>query len=225
MAVAVPLDQPIPCRFCRKPMLADYPHRHDTPVRPDYDPMPPRPQTTAGMLALIRREYLAEIPARIHVAYVPSRAEPVAVSEYSAAAAGFIPTEHSEELLDTGALGSPSWSPAFHRYIGAAQFWEGEMVLADEELVPFPWTRQLEGLRRWCTGKHRTWYEHRQRPLCWLLVREVVEGGYSVGRAAELEHVSPEKAQELIGVAAGKWFAWVSNDLNGLDLRRPRQVV
>lgn len=211
-----------PCRTCLKPMLPDYPHRHETPVRPDYDPMPERPQTMSGMLAVIRGEYLSEIPLRLHVQYVPSQAEPVAVSEYSVSAAGYVVTDMTEAVLDTGALGSPSWSPMFHRYVGAARFFEGEVVLADEDLAPFPWTRQLEGLRRWCAGKHRTWYEHRERPLCWLLVRLVVEGGYSTGRAAELEEVSQEKASELLETALGKWWGWVSNDMNGLDLRRRR---
>lgn len=171
------------------------------------------------MLAIARAEYLAELPTTLHVQYVPSQAQPVAVSEYSAMAAGYVVTDQTIDVLDTGPLGSPSWAPPFHRYLGAAQWWEGEMVLADEDLAPFPWTRQLEGVRRWCAGRHRTWYEHRQRPLCWCLLRDLVEGGYALGRAAELEGVSVETARRLVEVAVAKWWAWVSNDLNGLELR------
>lgn len=208
---------------CAKPMLPDYPHHHETPPRPDYDPMPGRPTSPGAMIALIRAEVRSELPVRLHVTYVPSRAEPIAVSEYSASAAGFVAGEFYIDALDTGELGSPSWSPAFHNYVGAVTGWEGELVLRDEDLTGFPWMRQLEGLRRWCASYHRTWYEHQLRPLCWTLVRHVVFGGYSVHRAAQLEGISGEKGDELFARAVDKWWGWVSNDVNAIDLRRPRR--
>jgi len=212
----------VPCPVCFKPALPDYPHHHETAPRPDYNPMPPRPSDPATMIAFIRAEVRAELPERLHVAYVPSRAEPIAVSAYSAAAVGYVPTGVVIEVLDTGALGSPSWAPAFHRYVGAVTGWGTEVVLHDEDLAPFPWMRQLEGVRRWCAGRHRTWYEHQLRPLCWLLVRHVVFGGYSVARAGELEGITPGTAGDLFTKAVDKWWAWVSNDVNGIDLHRRR---
>lgn len=158
------------------------------------------------MLLIMRAEYLAEIPRHLHVGYVPSRAEPVTLDDRIA------------DLLDTGPLGSPSWSPPFHRYIGAAEFWEGEMVLADAELAPFPWTRQLEGVRRWCAAKHRAWDDH-DGPLCWSLLVDLLHG-YPLPHVADAHGVELDQARELAGTALGKWWAWTSNDLNGLDLRR-----
>jgi hypothetical protein len=205
------------CRACRLPALPGYPHRHDSPARPDYDPMPPRPESTGAQFAILRAEYLAELPSRLHVRYVPSHTEAVRTSTYQGGR--YVPSEREEDLLDTGQLGSPAWAPEFGRYVGAARYMLGEMVLADAALRPFPWARQLEGVRRWCTARHRTWYEHDARPLCWLLIRDLLTGA-TVDEAAATEEVDAAKAQELLVVAIGKWWAWVSNDLNGLDVRR-----
>jgi len=198
-----------------------------------YNPMPPRPLGWEQMVAIIRAEYLAELPVRIHVSYVPNRPEPIAVGEYTAGAAGY--ATRTMFVTDTGELGSPSWAPAFHRRVGAVTGWGEEIALNDGDMVIFPWARQLEGVRRWCASRHRTWYEHQMRPLCWLLLRHVVLGGYSIERAADLEGVSPEKALALLAGhvdcdpthrgrcetgALGRWWRWVSNDLNGVDTRR-----
>jgi hypothetical protein len=207
---------------CAKAMLPDYPHHHETPPRPEWNPMPPRPADPDELIALIRAELRAELPERLHVAYVPSRSEPVGVSEYSAGAAGYQPTGRTEDLLDTGELGSPSWAPAFHRYVGAVTGWQGEIVVRDEDLAPFPWHRQLEGVRRWCASKHRTWYEHQARPLCWTLQRHVFFGGYVVPRAGQLEGITAATSDELFFRATDKLWAWVSNDVNAIDLRRRR---
>lgn len=206
----------IACAVCDKPALEEFPHRHETPARPDYDPMPPRPATLPELLALLRREYRAELPDRLHAHQVPDHTEPIPVSLAD-------PDGPQVAVTDSGPLGGPAFSPAFHRLIGATRFMEDEMVQSDDDLRPFPWTRQLEGVRRWCTGKHRTWYEHQDRPLCWLLLKDVVLGGYSMGNAADLEGVSLPKTVELVERAAGKWFSWVSNDLNGIELRAARR--
>jgi hypothetical protein len=225
------------CAICGKPYLEGYPHRHETPPRPEYDPMPPRPDREA-MVAYIRAEYYAELPHRLHVAYVPGRAEPIAVSEYSAGAAGYVPTDASLAVLDTGELGSPSWSPLFHRRVGAVTMILEETIERDEDMAPFPWAHQLQGIRRWCATKHQAWYEHAGHPLCWTLLRHHVLGGYSLGRAAELEGVTEDTAIRLIfdgphggdcpkrhpkqcpDGALGKWWAFVSTDLNAIDLRQ-----
>lgn len=206
-----------PCPTCGKPaMLPEYPHQHATPLASSWNPMPPRPAALADLLAALRTEYLAEIPGRLHSRQVPSHTEPIPVDLSD-------PYGAQMEVTDSGELGGPAFSPIFHRRIGASRFMEGERVESDRDLAPFPYARQLEGVRRWCAGKHRTWYEHQERPLCWVLLRHVVIGGYAIGRAAQLEGVSEEKARELVGKAAGKWFAWVSSDLNGIDLRGKRR--
>jgi hypothetical protein len=207
-----------PCPTCGHDFLEGYEHRHEKPIAPGYDPMPYKPMERADLVVLIRSEYVAELPVRIHVQQVPSKAEPIGVGQYSAEAAGWSAGE--VEVLDTGPLGSPSWSVPFHQYIGSYHSQFGETVRKDEDLYQFPWSRNLEGVRRWCAGKHRTWYEHRGLPLCWTLVRLVVEGGYSVGKAADLATVSPDKADELLTVALDKWWVWTSEDVNGLRSMR-----
>lgn len=208
------------CVTCGNDYLEGYEHRHEKPLQPAYDPMPYKPKERAELVALIRSEYLSELPVRLHVHQVPSRAEPIGVSEYSAAAAGWVPSDRTIEELDTGPLGSPSWSMPFHQYIGSYHFQFGETIRKDEDLHQFPWSRNLEGVRRWCAGKHRTWYEHRGLPMCWTLVRLVVEGGYSISRAADLVNVIPEQADDLLTVALDKWWVWTSEDLNGLRTMR-----
>lgn len=186
--------------------------------RVDYNPMPPKPADLQGLIALIRAEYLAEVPVRLHVAYVPGALAPIYVA---------VDSEDTVSVEDTGALGSPSWSPTFHRLIGAVK-WDddkGMLNLRDSDLRPFPWRRNLEGVRRWCSGKHRTWYEHQERPLCWTLAQLVIFGGYSIGRAGQLQGIPPEKAETLVTTALGKLYAWVSNDLNGIDLRPARPAA
>lgn len=208
------------CATCLKPYLPPYEHRHEKPIAPGYDPMPFKPQERAELIAVIRSEYLAELPVRIHVQQVPSRAEPIGVGQYSAEAAGWVPGEMMVDALDTGPLGSPSWSMPFHQYIGSYYSQFGETVRKDEDLSQFPWCRNLEGVRRWCAGKHRTWSEHRGLPICWSLIRLMVEGGYSVSRAADLVTITPERADELLTVALDKWWIWTSEDVNGLRTMR-----
>jgi hypothetical protein len=219
------------CLSCGNDYLEGYPHRHATEPRSGYDPMPPKPTSRQELVWVIAREYGAEKPPRIHARQVPSRAEPIAVSQYSAEAAGFVVTDEEIAVLDTGELGAPPWSSPFHRYVGGIHLWDGEMIVDERDLEPSPWTRNLEGVRRWCAGKHRTWYEHQSKPLCWLLIRLVICGGYSVGRAAIEEQVPIDTADVLLfghrdrqcdhvghcpDGAFDKWWAWTSNDVNGL---------
>lgn len=207
-------DEIHPCLHCGNPYLKGYPHRHATDPNTGYDPMPRKPAERAALVLVMRSEYMAELPVRIHVQQVPSHAEPIGVGQYSAEAAGWSLGE--VEVLDTGPLGSPSWSHPFHQYIGSYYSQFGETVRKDKDLHLFPWSRNLEGLRRWCAGKHRTWSEHRGQPVCWTLVRLLVEGGYSVSRAADLVTITPERADELLTVALDKWWVWTSDDMNGL---------
>lgn len=208
-----------PCPTCHKPALADYPHHHETPPRPDYDPMPVRPALRA-MAEIIRAEVLAELPVRLHVIYVPSQTAPV---------------PGLGEVLDIGPLGAPSFAPDFARRIGAIRLWGGESTVAAGELADVPWTRNLEGMRGYCARHHAAWYEHQSRPLCWILLRHVVFGGYSPERAGDLEGVGAAVGVRLVlgheecdgdhpgqcprGALERLW-GWISNDLNGLDLRR-----
>lgn len=211
------------CADCGNDYLEGYPHHHERPAVILYDPMPHKPKTRDGLIAYIRREYLAEVPNRLHVRQVPGHAEPIGVSQYSAEAAGWVVVEQDgHPTLDVGELGSPPWSVPFHRRLGSYRMWEGEVVQSDDELQNVPWTRNLNGIRRWCAGKHRTRYEHRGEPLCWVLVRLVIEGGYVIGRAAELQGISEDRADRLFSEALDKWWVWTANDMNDLTMRRVR---
>jgi hypothetical protein len=223
------------CLTCGNPYLEGYPHRHATDPRADYDPMPPKPAGRAALVAVIAREYGAEKPTRLHVHQVPSRTEPIAVSQYSAAAAGMVTTEVS--VLDAGELGAPPWAPSFHRYIGGIRLFDDEMVTTELDPQAFPWTRNLHSLRRWCAGKHRDWYDHGARPLCWTLIGLVVVAGYDLDRAAAEAGVPVDVADVLLfghrdrdcdhvgrcpPGALDRWWSWTSNDLNDVALRRVR---
>lgn len=219
-----------PCLDCGNPYLDGYPHRHATEPRSGYDPMPSKPTSRVELVRTIASEFGAEMPPRIHARQVPSRAEPIGVSEYSAAAAGYVLSDQEIDVLDTGELGAPPWSSPFHRYIGSVH-WDGSLVMDEADLEPYPWTRNLLGLRRWCAGKHRGWYEHQEQPMCWLLIRLIVMGGYSLGKAALELHIPVDTADVLLfghrdrscdhagrcpDGAFDKWWSWTSNDLNGL---------
>jgi len=184
------------CPTCKGKYLQESPHRHETPPRPDYDPMPPRPGTLAGMIALVRREYQAEIPSRLHVRYVTS----------------------DEQLgVDAGSLGSPSWDPAFARRVGGVRLDDVE----PGEWAIFPWAFAIERrLEPWCRRYHRPplWTEHRS-PICKPLVLAVVRDR-SVTDAADQVGVTPERAELLLEQALGRVFGWVSNVLNDLDVGR-----
>lgn len=87
-----------PCTHCGKPYLDGFPHRHETPPKPGYDPMPERPATVycnqldvnsywlgtftgaCCMVHLAGHEYRGELHwrhARLTVRYVPPALEPI----------------------------------------------------------------------------------------------------------------------------------------------------
>jgi hypothetical protein len=204
------------CTTCGLPAVVGYPHRHETPVRPDYDPMPACPDTLDEMVALMRAGYQSEIPVQLHVSYVPGRAEPMAVSEYSSTAAGYVVTEQTIEAIDSGALGSPSWSPAFHRRAGGVTVWGDEWTLDGGDYQAFPWAYAIGvSLRNWCRSRH--------------LTRLVVAHRYPIDKAAEACEMTTERAAWLLQHVGAKGrqegalrLVWrvVSERLNDIDLRR-----
>jgi hypothetical protein len=211
------------CTTCRKPFLPGYPHRHETPLRPDYNPMPAKPPALAALVALIRAEYLAELPVRLHVSYVPNRAEPIAVSEYSAAAAGYVATAESRDSLDTGELGAPSWSPAMHRRVGGVEIWGDALTVIEADYRWFPWALAIERrLPAYCRRRHVTrpelWREHREQPICQPLVLAVIAGGNSLYDAAAQFSMTPERCTTVLEEALGKVWAITSNLVNEIDL-------
>jgi len=203
-----------PCPTCSKPMLPGYPHNHYTQPRVDFNPMPPRPPSLSQMVGYLRMLYLEEIPDRLHVAHVPSHTAPVPVDMAD-------PDGPSVMVVDAGPLGGPPFAPAFAKRIGAVVAWQGEIVLRDTDLEPA--ARALEGVRRWCAGRHRTWYEHDGRPLCWLLLRHVTFGGYTVAGAAALEDVAD--AGELLAGAVDRWWRYTDAEVNGLRVRRSKNAA
>jgi hypothetical protein len=222
------------CTTCGLPAVVGYPHRHETPVRPDYDPMPACPDTLDEMVALMRAGYQSEIPVQLHVSYVPGRAEPMAVSEYSSTAAGYVVTEQTIEAIDSGALGSPSWSPAFHRRAGGVTVWGDEWTLNTGDYQAFPWAYAIDvSLRNWCRSRHLTrpelYREHRHTTICHSLTRLVVAHRYPIDKAAEACEMTTERAAWLLQHVGAKGrqegalrLVWrvVSERLNDIDLRR-----
>ena len=212
-----------PCTYCGKPYLDGFPHRHETPPRPGYDPMPERPSSVDGMIAVIRREYRLELPHRLHVSYVPSRAEPIGVSQYSMAAAGYIASEATVDVLDAGELGSPPWSPSFHRRVGAVTLWEGEQTIEEGDWGIFPWAFTIERrLDRWCRSRHgnrpELWREHRGQPICRPIVELVVKHDYTVEMVSREYEMSSARAEIVLDEALRRVWGQVSNQLNGLPV-------
>lgn len=212
------------CQTCGRDYLDGYPHHHATEPRAGYDPMPPRPPSVLGMIAVIRREYRLEIPPRLHVSYVPGRTEPIGVSEYSAAAAGYVAgTAGIVDALDTGPLGSPPWSPTFHRRVGAVTHWEGAQTIEESDWMIFPWALAIERrLDRWCRSKHgnrpELWREHRGEVICPPLVELVIKRDRSIAEAAAQFDMTPERAEEVLDDALRRVWGQVSNVLNRLPV-------
>lgn len=211
------------CAHCRKPFVIGREHRHETPPRPDYNPMPPRPSSLVALVAVIRAEYAAEVPNRLHVAYVPNRVEPVGVSEYSAGAAGYALTPETHDLLDTGELGSPSWSPPMHRRVGGVEVWGDAMTVREDDYRMFPWALAIfRRLPAHCRRRHVTrgdlYHEHRGEPICGPLVERVVGGGASLKDVAADFAMTPERCSVLLEESLGKVWAIASNLHNEIDL-------
>src|SRR6266568_7256464 len=208
------MSEIIACRTCGKEALEGYPHRHETPPRPEHDPMPPKPAKLADLIAAIRREYWLELPARLHVQYVPGRLEPIAM-----------PEGQIIEVLDNGALGSPSWAPEAHRRFGGVTVWGDAQTVDAGDYAIFPWAYAMERrIPGWCRRKHVTrpelYREHRETPACAELVRLVIVADMEPRRAALEQEMTPERAEELIGVALGYLWRCVSDKLNEIDMRR-----
>jgi hypothetical protein len=224
------------CRLCGLAVLEGYPHRHETPPRPDYDPMPPRPLVLACeqidltaywtdtfdpsccMVHTVRAEYNAEIPRVVHVHDVPNHTEPIPIRSGD-------PDGPTMQVTDSGPLGGISWARSFERRM-AIIVMLGETSLQDGDYAIYPWAQSINGIRGWCAGRHRSWYEHAGQPLCWTLVRHVIEGGYRIDRAGELEGIPPEQARNLVAQSLSRVWTWTSNALNDIDLRpSPRRRV
>jgi hypothetical protein len=219
------VSETVVCRTCGKDALPDYPHRHETPPRPEYDPMPPKPGKLVDLIAVIRREYWLELPSRLHVQYVPGRLEPIGVSEYSAAAGGYIPGERTVEALDAGALGSPPWAPEAHRRFGGVTVWGDAQTINAADYAIFPWAYAMERrIPGWCRRKHVTrpelYREHRNAPVCGTLVRLVIAADLEVPKAALEQEMTTGRANELLVSALGYLWRCVSDKLNEIDLRR-----
>lgn len=223
----------VTCGTCGCQAVPEYPHRHETPLRPDYNPMPPCPDDLDEMIAFMREGLREEIPIALHVSYVPGRAEPIAVSEYSQAAAGYVVAEATVDVLDTGSLGSPSWSPPFHHRIGGITGFDGDWTLEARDYALMPWTYATEVvLRNWCRSRHLTrpeeYAEHRGVTVCHDLTRELLLRRSSIDEAVAACGLSMDRAMYLLshqgkrkmeGALHLVWRA-VSERLNNIDLRR-----
>lgn len=142
----------------------------------------------------------------------------------------YVPATEGRGLMvtDSGPLGGPSWSGKMHHRMDI-QYFAGETSQATDPSRPLD--KAMAGLRRYCSGKHSEWPEHRGEPVCWSLIRLIVMGRYSVEQAAFHVELTPGRAVWLlhrpgdrswIG-AADKLWTWVANDLN--DLSTPRRKV
>lgn len=128
---------------------------------------------------------------------------------------------------DSGPLGGPPWSGKMH-YRMDIEYKLGEMVQRDDRERIFD--SCVAGVRRYCSGHHSSWPEHRGRPICWELVRQVTHGRQNIDNAAAAVGVTPERATWLLHRLEGKsWqgsvdklWTWVANDVNGIIGLRKR---
>ena len=129
-------------------------------------------------------------------------------------------------VTDSGPLGGKSFSSQFTRRLGY-RFLESDYTVIDSdmrELHPMTWA--MEGpLRRKCRSKHSRWADHRGQLVCYLLVRLVVVNGWHVDRAALALELSPERGLEHLERAMRDMWAWRSQVLNGIEMRRPQAVA
>jgi hypothetical protein len=242
MSMALERSGVRPCPTCRRPELAGYPHRHDRPPRGDYDPMGPRPErlycgeldvdaywTEADwrpgccLVHVVGAEYRAELPDAIHpVRYrPPMRTEPIPLHPGE-------PDGPTLAVLDAGA-GWP-WSPAAHRRFGGRGQRDGRDTLDRRDYAGFPWAYAIERrLDGYCRKRHATrpdlWPEHAGGPLCQRVVERIVADGVPPELVAIEMGIAPIRLRPLLTDALHVTWRFVSEQVNGLDVRRPRPVV
>lgn len=230
---------PRPCLRCRRPELPGYPHRHDEPVRADFDPMPDRPDVlycgpldvsaywTAGewrpaccLVHVAAAEYRAEIPEAMHPSWgrVPTRTEP-------------IPLEARRldgpmlDVLDSGELGGYPFSPPAARRFGGVTMLDGEQTLNARDYRAFPWAYAIERrLPGHCRRRHGTrpdrWPEHvGQGPICGPLVRLVVVRGHPPAVVARRVGLPYARLEAVLDDALLWVWRRVSEELNEIAVR------
>lgn len=233
-----------PCIRCRQPELPGYPHRHDEPVRGDYDPMPERPERTycgpldvsaywtgsdwrpaCCLVHVAAAEYRAEIPEIIHPSYgrVPTRTEPIPL------VAGALDGPMLD-VLDAGELGGyPFALPAARRFGGVTMF-DGEQTLDARDYRVFPWAYAIERrLPGHCRRRHGTrpdrWPEHEGRgPICGPIVRLVVARGYAPARVARAARLPVDRLEVLLDDSLRWVWRRVSEELNEIAVGRSRST-
>ena len=172
------------------------------------------------LVGWLLHETRMEIDERLHVLAVPGHVEPIPVHLRD-------PNGPKEMVSDSGPLGGRPWSRSMERRMGI-KFFQGEWTLDDHEYRPYPVSRAIVGVRRFCSSKHASWPEHRGEPVCWNLLRSIAEGKQSVYRAADSCGVTPERARYLLHRFDGRvWqgsldkvWTWVANELNGIPSSR-----
>lgn len=172
------------------------------------------------LVGWLLHESRMEIDEKLHVVAVPGHVEPIPVHLDD-------PQGPKEMVSDSGPLGGRPWSRPMERRMGI-KFFQGEWALDDHEYRPYPVSRAVAGVRRYCSGKHADWPEHRGEPVCWDLLRHITEGRYSVYQAAVRTELTPERAVYLLHRFEGKtWqgavdkvWTWVANELNGIPRTR-----
>lgn len=192
------------------------------------------------LVHVVAAEYRAELPDDIH----PVRYRPPARTEPIPATVVEIRRELRRELrreptlaeiverdgatiqvIDAGA-GWP-WSPAAHRRFGARGRRDGHETLDRRDYAGFPWAfaieRRLDG---YCRKRHVTrpdlWSEHGGRSLCAQVVQRIVADGVPPERVAVEMAIPPIRLRPLLEDALSAVWRFVSDQVNGLDVRRSR---
>lgn len=162
---------------------------------------------------------------------MPSWVEPLPPAAILNEAGRYEPSKAQHPKImatDSGPLGGPPWSGKMH-YRMDIEYRMGEIVQADDRERIFD--GHVTGVRRFCAGHHSSWVEHRGRPVCWELIRQVTHGRQNIFNAAREVGLTPERAAWLLHRfegetwtgSADKLWTWVANDLNGIvGLRRRR---
>lgn len=206
----------------------------------DVDAYWTEPDWRAGccLVHVVGAEYRAELPDAIHpVRYrPPARTEPipatiVEIQRELRRELGHEPTlaDIAErrgatiQVVDAGA-GWP-WSPAAHRRFGGRGRRDGRDTLDRGDYAGFPWAYAIERrLDGYCRRRHVTrpdlWPEHAGGPLCQRVVERIVADGLPPERVAVEMAIAPIRLRPLLDDALRATWRFVSEQVNGLDVRR-----
>lgn len=196
-------------------------HRPSDEPDTRWNPVPVRPPTLLGLLVLIRSEWRAELPLRLHVHQVPDHTEPIPVL------AGH-PEGATLDVTDSGPLGGAAWSMPAHRRFGAVTMWEAEQTIDADDYRIFPFAYALERrIPGWCRRRHANrpelYLEHRGQPICHPVLRQLIATEQPIGSLLNVYlplhyQMTPDRLARVVDEGLRYLWRAVSDTLNEIDL-------